>query len=54
MTLAEYFTKPFKGKVLKIFRYVIMGYKTTLSLESTPFSIKEHVGNNGENARNFF
>ena len=31
--LANYFTKPIKEKVSKIFRYVIMGYKPISSLE---------------------
>ena len=45
--LEEYFTKPLKGEVFKIFREVIMGYKSILSLQSNQVSIKEHVGNNG-------
>ena len=49
MMLADYFTKILKGKVFKIFRGVIMGYKPILSLESIPVLIKEHVGNNRGN-----
>ena len=43
MKLSEYFTKPLKGKVFKIFRNVIIGYKPILSLELIPISINEHV-----------
>ena len=50
MTLADYFTKPIKVKVLKIFRDVIMGYKPMSSLESILVSINERVKNDGENA----
>ena len=50
MMLVDYFTKLLKGKVLKIFRDSIMGYKPISSLELTPVSIKECVENNGENA----
>ena len=46
MILAYFFTNPLKGKVLKIFRDVIMGYKPIFSLESIPVSIKECVRNN--------
>ena len=48
MMLVDYFTKLLKGKVLKIFRDSIMGYKPISSLELTPVSIKECVENNGE------
>ena len=41
------FTKPLKGKVLKIFRDIIMGYKPLSSLKSIPASIQELVGNSG-------
>ena len=54
MVLADYFTKPLKGKVFKIFRDVILGYKPILSLESIPVSIKERVGNNGEMIETIF
>ena len=49
--LEDYFTKPIKVKVLKLFRDVEMGLKPISSLKSTPFSIKAHVGNNGEMLR---
>ena len=47
MMLADYFENPLKGKVFKIFRNVIMGYKLILSLESIPVLIKYFVRNNG-------
>ena len=50
MKLKDYFTKPIKGTVFKIFRDVIMGYKTIFSLKSIPFSINESVGINRKNA----
>ena len=50
MMLEDYFTKPLKGKVLKIFRDVIMGYKPISYLNSIPVSIKQSVGNNVENS----
>ena len=50
MMLADYFTNALKVKVFKIFRDIIMGYKPIYSLESILVSIKERVGNNGENA----
>ena len=52
--LDDYFTKPLKGKVFKIFNDLIMGYKRISSLESIPVSIKEHVGNNGDDYWNCF
>ena len=48
MILADYLTKPLKGKRFKIFSDIIMGYKPTSLLESITFSIKECVRNNGE------
>ena len=48
--LEDYFTKLLNGKVFKIFRSVIIGYKPISSLKSIPVSIKGRVGNNGENA----
>ena len=48
MMLEDYFIKPLRGKVLKIFRDVIMGYKPISSLKPIPVSIKECVGNNRE------
>ena len=49
MMLADYFTKILKGKVLKIISEIIIGYKLIPSLKSIPVSLKERVGNNGEN-----
>ena len=46
--LANYFTKPLKKQVFKIFREVILGYKPIFSLKSTPVSIKESIRNNGK------
>ena len=44
--IADYFTKPLQGKLLKLFRDVIMGYKhigdILVDIESTA---KERVGN---------
>ena len=37
LMLADYFTKPLKGKMLTIFRDVIMGYKSISSLKSIRF-----------------
>ena len=50
MMLANYFTNLLKVKVFKIFREFIMGYKPISSFKSIPVSIKQYVGNNGENA----
>ena len=50
MMLANYFTNLLKVKVFKIFRDFIMGYKPISSFKSIPVSIKQCVGNNGENA----
>ena len=52
--LVDYFTKPLKRTVFKIFRDVIIGYKPISSLESIPVSIKDHVGNNGEMIETIF
>ena len=46
MMLADYFTKLIKGKMFKIFRDIIIGYKSISSMKSVPLSIKEHVVNN--------
>ena len=48
MMLEDYFKKPLKERVFKIFRDVIMGYKLISLLKSIAVSIKECVGNNGE------
>ena len=47
MMLEYYFENLLKGKVFKIFRNVIMGYKSILSLESIPVLFKDFVRNNG-------
>ena len=54
MMLEDYFTKSLKGKLFKILRDIIMGYKPTSSLEQILVSIMEHVGNNWENDWNYF
>ena len=48
------FDKTTEGKNAQIFSDIIMGYKPTSLLESTTFSIKECVRNNGVNAWNCF
>ena len=50
MMLEDYFTKLLNGKVFKIFREVIMGYKPISSLKSIPVLMKERVVNNRENS----
>ena len=46
MMLEDYFTKPLKGKVFKLIRDVIMGYKPIPQLKSIPVSTKERAVNN--------
>ena len=50
MILSGYFTKLLKGKVFKIFKDIIMGYKPISSLKPIPVPIKYHVGNDRENS----
>ena len=46
LMLADFFTKPLLGKQFKLFRDVIMGYKSIFDLDpSLISSIKECVGN---------
>ena len=49
MMLEDYFTKPIKQTVFKVFRGFIMGYKPISELEPTTVLLKEHVRNNGKN-----
>lgn len=41
--LADYFTKPLQGRIFKVYRDVIMGYKEIKKLKSIIAAIKERV-----------
>ena len=53
LMIADYFTKPLKGKLFKLFRDLIMGYKHIGDiLADIKSTAKEHVGNQNKVTKN--